>query len=70
MKYFSLTFACFLVVNWLGRIPVVPFSAVVTVAAGGEMPAFEADSSGHAARQFPQLHVELALPRMAVAVAR
>jgi thioredoxin-like negative regulator of GroEL len=54
----------------LGGVSVVALPAVVAVAAGGEVAAFEAHAARLAARQFVQLHVEAAAAGVIVAVAR
>lgn len=65
-----LTFAGLPVGDGLGGVSVVALPAVVAVAAGGEVAAFEAHAARLAARQFVQLHVEAAAAGVIVAVAR
>lgn len=54
---------------WFGGVAVVALLAVVAVAAGSEMPAFQAYATTYSSRQFVQLHVESAFLRVLVAVA-
>ena len=65
-----LTFACLAVSDGPGGVAVVALLAVVAVPAGSEVPALEAHAPAHPARQLVQVHVEAALPRVLVAIAR
>lgn len=51
------------------RIPVVTFSAIMTVPSCRKMPALQANASADTARQLVKFHVESALSRVEVAVA-
>lgn len=51
-------------------VAVVALLAVVAVAAGRVVPAFEAHAPAHATRQLEQLHVEPATPGVQIALAR
>lgn len=66
----ELTFACLAMCNRLGRVPVVPLPAVVTVSSSGEVPTLEAYAARNTSAQFIQLHVESALARVLIALAR
>lgn len=62
-------FASLLMGDRLGGIPVITLSAVVAMAAGCVMAAFEADATAGTSGQFVQLHVEAATTCMTVAIA-
>lgn len=64
-----LTFTDLAMSDWFGWILVVALFAVMTVATGGEVTAFQTNTARHTARQLEQLHVETTFASMTVAIA-
>jgi hypothetical protein len=58
------TFARLPVRDGLAWVPVVALLAVMTVSPRREVAAFETHAPAHAPRQFVQLHIEAATPRV------